>query len=142
MMTLKQSFISFLQSDEISGIGNFRQVDDKLTTFSYNRINFLYVYDSDDSSIFHLIVPKVEVYSEELKDKMIDFTMRYKIAKVIKVDDSVWFSFEQLVLNPKEGDYRLFKLAIKILSSLLLEWKGIAQNNENNPRAPMEVAQE
>lgn len=138
-MTLKQSFISFLQSDEISGISNFRQVDEKLTLFTYKRINFLYVYDPDDSSIFHLIVPKIETYNSELLEKMIDFTMRYKIAKVIKVDDSIWFSFEQLVLNQKEEDYRLFKLAIKILSSMLIEWKVVNDSKENNTIAPEEV---
>lgn len=123
MMTTQQAFISFLQSNEIQGITNFRQVDASLTLFSYQGINFLYVYETNDSNVFHLIVPKIEEYDERLKDKMLDFTMRYKIAKVIRVDDSIWLSFEQIVFNQKEGDYKLFKLAIKILTSMMKEWK-------------------
>lgn len=122
-MTTQQAFISFLQSNEIQGITNFRQVDASLTLFSYQGINFLYVYETNDSNVFHLIVPKIEEYDERLKDKMLDFTMRYKIAKVIRVDDSIWLSFEQIVFNQKEGDYKLFKLAIKILTSMMKEWK-------------------
>ena len=123
MMTLQQAFISFLQSNEVSGISNFRQVDSRLTLFTYQGINFLFAYDNDDATIFHLIVPKIEEYSEKLNSKMLDFTMRYKIAKVIHVDDYIWLSFEQIVLNQKEEDYRLFKLGIKILSSMFKDWK-------------------
>lgn len=122
-MTTQQVFFSFLQSNEIQGITNIRQIDASLTSFSYQGVNFLYAYETNDSNFFHLIVPKIEEYNEQLKDKMLDFTMRYKIAKAIRVDDSIWLSFEQIVFNQKEGDYRLFKIAIKILYSMIREWK-------------------
>lgn len=122
-MTTQQAFLSFLQSDEIQGITNVRQVDASLTLFSYQGVNFLYAYEASDSNIFHLIVPKIEEYNDELRDKMLDFTMRYKIAKAIRVDNTIWLSFEQIVFNQKEGDYKLFKIAIKILTSMIREWK-------------------
>lgn len=122
-MTIQQAFFSFLQSNEIQGITNIKQVNASLTLFSYQGINFLYAFEADDSNIFHLIVPKIEEYNELSKDKMLDYTMRYKIAKVIRVDDSIWLSFEQIVFNQKEGDYKLFKIAIKILTSMIREWK-------------------
>lgn len=124
-MTLQQSFFSYLQSNEITGVSNIRHVDAKLTLFTYQGINFLYIYESDDSNVFHLIVPKIEEYHKGLEEKMLDYTMRYKIAKAIRVDESVWLSFEQIVFNQKEGDFRLFKLAIKILVSMTKEWKNI-----------------
>lgn len=83
----------------------------------------MYVYESNDANIFHLIVPKIEEYRDGLEEKMLDFTMRYKIAKVIRVDNFIWFSFEQIVFNQKEEDYRLFKLSIKVLASMLRDWK-------------------
>ena len=132
MMTIQQAFISFLQSDEIQGVSNFRQVSENLTFFSYQGINYLFAYEVNDPNIFHLIVPKIEDYKDELQEKMIDFTMRYKIAKVIHVDNSIWLSFEHIVFNQKEGDYRLFKLAIKILSSMLKEWRTYPTQNNNN----------
>ena len=61
---------------------------------------------------------------------------------MIQVDDAVWFSFEQLVLNQKEGGYRLFKLTIKILTSMFLEWKGVTCTNENSIRVPEESVME
>lgn len=132
MMTVKQSFISFLQSEEIPGITNFRQVDQSLTLFTYQGINFLFAYEDTDSTVFHLIVPKIEAYNVELDEKMLDFTKRYKIAKAIRVDDFIWLSFEQLVFNQKEGDYRMFKIGIKILSSMLREWKGASHVEQFN----------
>jgi hypothetical protein len=130
MKSLQQAFNSFLQSDEISGVSNYRQFDAKTTLFSYEGINFLYVYESDDPSFFHLIVPRIEVFSDGLYSRMLDFSQRYKIAKVLLIDNHVWFSFEQIVLNIIEGDYRLFKLSLKILVTMFNEWRSSESTGE------------
>lgn len=122
-MTLQNAFTTFLQSEEANGFTDIRQISADLTIFSYSGIHFLYSYQADDPNVFRLIIPKVELYREELIHRMLDFTKRYKVAKVIELDDTIWFSYEQLVFNQKEGDYRLFKIAIKILTAMFREWK-------------------
>lgn len=123
-MNLKQSFLAFLESDEMSDVvSNVRQISDKLTLFTYKEINFVYVFREDDSNYFQLLVPKIEDYSEQVNDKLLDFSKRYKIAKAVVIKDSVWFSFEQIVLNITEGDFQLYKIAIRVLLAMVREWK-------------------
>ena len=102
--------------------------EDRYIIFMYQQIYFLFVYEKDEPLFFHLIVPKIEQFDDSLLIKMIDFTQHYKIAKAIQVGDSIWLSFEYLFLNIVEGDFRIFKIAIKTLSGMFRDWRKDGDN--------------
>jgi hypothetical protein len=80
------------------------------------------LYDTDDPYYFRLVLPRIADYNEIQEADINKFALEksgeYKICKLVVIDNNIWASFEQIILNPDaENDY-IYDAALRILSSI------------------------
>lgn len=117
-------FIKYLSS--LPGAKIQKQEGDKIT-FEYNDLTFLFIIDSRDPSYVRLVLPGIASVDdieghENLCDILNDYNVKYKAAKMIRIERLIHLSFEQFLYS-KEGASELFARMISILVSVFKDFR-------------------
>lgn len=132
-MTLFQSFKDFLvrKFPDIS-----INIDQNTTSisFSYNSLNYRYVFYEDDPLYFRLFLPRVGVPNNcdigKLCECACNLSAKYKVGKIIRIDEEFWIAFEQLILFPDSNNDQIYEMSIKVLSSMIIEFREFINNSQ------------
>lgn len=109
-------------------------------SFSYDGLNFLFIYSSDDPSYFRMMLPRIFIHDsnnsqeEKVRLKLDELNLSFRVAKAIVVDSenqkTVWILFEQFAYS-ENGISLLFDSGIAILRGFIQEFrafeKGLTQ---------------
>lgn len=95
--------------------------------FSIEGMNFLAFYNKDDDpAYFKIMLPRVEVILDESKqdifDKCIKMSSRFKVGKAIILNDAVWLSAE-IFLPEKYDGIALFCRMISLLRDMFNQYR-------------------
>lgn len=112
------AFQNYLSSNGIS----FNREDDTAISFEKEGLHFLFIYNDSDPYYFRLILPNVATLTDENRQRMHEIAntlnLRFKVAKVIILDNNVWVSAEQFVYS-RERLNDLFTRAISLLALVI-----------------------
>ena len=130
-MTLFQSFRNYLYRRYPSAPVNI-QPDTTIIGFTLDSLNFRYSFNDSDPSYYRLMLPRVavpdSVHLEDLCKLACEISAKYKVGKIVRVNDDFWISYEQLFLTPEMINDEFYDMSIRILSAMIREFKdGIAR---------------
>lgn len=119
-MTLYQSFRRYLQNKEIVVEPGSEQ--GSLFIFRIDNLSYVFYYDNNYPHYFRLMLPYIANYdnvdANELNKRALRLSGEYKVGKLFVVDNQIWASFEQIILNPDADNSEIFETGIRILSFL------------------------
>lgn len=117
-MTLYQSFRNFLRRNNISEEPS--SIENSSIIFKYKNLNYVFLYDNDSPNYFRLILPRIasceRINAAELYIEALKASAEYKIAKLVLIDNQIWASFEQIILDSDADNSEIYNMGIKILS--------------------------
>ncbi len=125
-MTIIDAFTAFLQ--EFNTDIHYDLVDNTVQ-FNWDSCNFVLFYNQDDPLYFRLMLPRVASYSEDNQNKLDSIALalatKYKVGKAIRVnhDGTLWLSVECFLSSLHVDNSRLFIRAMRILKSMLNEFR-------------------
>lgn len=118
-MTLYQSFRRYLKKNTISEEQG--SVEGSSILFKRNNLYYVYLYDNDNPYYFRLLLPRITDYDNineaELNKMALEASAEYKIAKLVVIDNQIWASFEQIILDPDAENSEIYDMGIRILNA-------------------------
>lgn len=117
-MTLYQSFVNYLQKKNIPKESGSSE---GTILFKYNNLNYVFVYDVEEPYYFRLLLPRISDCNDGndigLYRYALELSNKYKVGKMVIINNSIWVSFEQIVMNPNADNDFIYDMAIRVLSS-------------------------
>lgn len=120
-----EEFYKFLSSPNY----DITNKSDDSIAFSYNGLNYLFVYDNNDPYYLRLLLPNV-INVEDFKDKgnlndvINDYNSKFKTVKLIIIDNSLWFSIEQFVYSKDNNSLnQLFSRIISVIETVIMNFR-------------------
>lgn len=143
-MTLYQSFTRYLEKEKISLDKN--QNTGSLILFKKEGLYFVFQSDEDFPRYFRLMLPKIlncdELNRANLYQRTLEISAEFKVGKLGVVDNYLWASFEQIILDTNADNSKIFEFGITILENMHKELKHMVEsqqcentNNDNNEQS-------
>ncbi|MBR1447252.1 MAG: hypothetical protein IJ588_00705 [Prevotella sp.] len=105
------------------------QIDGNEVTFSVNQLNFLFRSFPDDPFFIQMFLPKIEDYEvKERRDIIADINRRFKVAKIVEIDERPWIVADCFVYS-KENGHALIGRLIKLLTDVINEYRENVTNS-------------
>ena len=126
-MDILKFFTAFLKENNIQ----YNQTNHSVA-FSNDGKNYLLINDATDENYFRLTLPKLgipkKISPNNLKDIFLDLTSKFKVGKVVKIENNgtneFWLSCEQLLIGNSMDDCSyIFSRSMKILSEMLDDYR-------------------
>ena len=118
-MTLLQSFRRYLKIRNIDELQS--SSDSSSIIFRHNNLYYVYIYDSDNPYYFRLLLPRIADYSNideaKLNKMALEASAEYKIAKFVVIENQIWASFEQIILDADSENSEIYDMGIRILAA-------------------------
>ena len=118
-MTLLQSFRRYLKKNNIDELQG--SSDSSSIIFRQNNLFYVYLYDGDNPYYFRLLLPRIADYSNineaELNKMALEASAEYKIAKFVVIENQIWASFEQIILDADSDNSEIYDMGIRILAA-------------------------
>lgn len=132
-MTLFQSFARYVKKNNLEIT---KDSEEGISiVFRYNNLSFVYLYDSNSPHFFRLMLPRLADYNGvndcELNRRSLEISAEYKIGKLIVINNSIWASFEQTILDTDADNSDFYDMGIRILEAIyqkLYEFVHAGQN--------------
>ena len=117
-MTIYYSFRKYLKKNNIHEEQG--SIEGASLLFKHNNLYYVYLYDNDDPNYFRLLVPKIVDYNNneaKLNKYALEVSAEYKVAKLVVIENQIWASFEQIILDPDKDNTVIFDMGIRILNA-------------------------
>lgn len=96
---------------------------DNEVVFSINQLNFMFRTYPDDPFFFQLILPNIDGDNIiERRDVIADINRRFKVAKIIEVEDRLWIVADSFVFSDENGEKLIARL-IRLLTDVINEYR-------------------
>lgn len=116
-MTLYQSFRNYLEKKGVSIDQNSEQGN--MLLFKYESLSYVFYFDFHYPHYFRLMLPYISSYQNidenALNKNALELSGEYKVAKLFIVENRLWASFEQLILDPDVDNTEIFETGMRIL---------------------------
>lgn len=118
-MTLYQSFRKYLRRNNITE----EQGSQEGTSifFKNNNLFFVFLYDSESPNYFRMLLPYIanfeHIDAAELCKHALEISAEYKVAKLVVIENQIWASFEQIILEPDADNSEIYNMGIGILQA-------------------------
>lgn len=121
-MTLYQSFRKYLKKNNIPEEQG--SVEGSSILFKQNNLYYVFLYDKDNPNYFRLLLPKIAGYEHvneaELNKLALEASAEYKVAKLVVIDNQIWASFEQIILDSDAENSEIYNMGIRVLNACYL----------------------
>lgn len=125
---MRTSFENYLRALNIT----FNNQDADVISFNYHGLNFLCVTDCNDPYFIRLVLPNIaeENNINNINQVINDYNVKYKAAKMLLINNSIWISIEQFVYYNDNMNVinAMFSRMINILENIIHDFR----NNEIN----------
>lgn len=125
---MRTSFENYLRALNIT----FNNQDSDVISFNYHGLNFLCVTDCNDPYFIRLVLPNIaeENNINNINQVINDYNVKYKAAKMLLINNSIWISIEQFVYYNDNMNVinAMFSRMINILENIIHDFR----NNEIN----------
>lgn len=133
-MTLYQSFRRYLRNKSISVEDS--SIEGTTIVFRHNNLTYVYLYDSENPYYFRLLLPRIADYENldeaRLNKKALELSGEYKIAKIVVMDNQIWVSFEQMILDPEAENTQIYNVGLGVLHACYLSVTEYANSLRHN----------
>lgn len=134
-MTLLQSFRRYLKKHNIAELQE--SSDNSSIIFRQNNLFYVYLFDSDNPYYFRLLLPRIADYSNineaELNKMALEASAEYKIAKFVLIENQIWASFEQIILDAESDNSEIYDMGIRILAACYQRVRNYLSAHSQNP---------
>lgn len=134
-MTLLQSFRRYLKKHNIAELQE--SLDSSSIIFRQNNLFYVYLYDSDNPYYFRLLLPRIADYRNineaELNKMALKASAEYKIAKFVVIENQIWASFEQIILDADSDNSEIYDMGIRILAACYQRVRDYLSSHSQNP---------
>ena len=114
---------------EENGIEAQEQDNDVL--FSINQLNFIFRTFTEDPNFVQLILPNVdECSARERREVIAEINRRFKVAKIIEVDDKPWIVADSFVYSNENGKILIGRL-VGLLTDVFKEYRNKTSETSN-----------
>lgn len=133
-MTLLQSFKRYLKINNIDELQE--SPDSSSIIFRHKNLYYVYLYDSDNPYYFRLLLPRIADYSNinegDLNKMALEISAEYKIAKLVVIENQIWASFEQIILDADSENSEIYDMGIRILAACYLRIRDYLSSHSQN----------
>lgn len=133
-MTLYQSFRKYLKKNTIPEEQG--SVEGSSILFKQNNLYYVFLYDNDTPNYFRLLLPKIAGYDhmdEAALNKMaLEASAEYKVAKLVVIDNQIWASFEQIILDPDAENSEIYNMGIRILNACYIRISSFVKTHKQD----------
>ena len=136
-MTLYQSFRKYLKKKNIEvEQGSIEGVQ---IIFRHDNLYYAYIYDAGTPYYYRLLLPRIsELYQNneaELYRIALEASAEFKVGKLVIIENMIWASFEQIILDTDADNTEIFDTGIRVLSGLYQRISSyINSHGHANPR--------
>ncbi len=134
-MTLLQSFRRYLKKHNIAELQE--SPNSSSIIFRQNNLFYVYLFDSDNPYYFRLLLPRIADYSNineaELNKMALEASAEYKIAKFVVIENQIWASFEQIILDADSDNSEIYDMGIRILAACYQRVRNYLSAHGQNP---------
>lgn len=124
---MKQKLEEYLEEN-----GFEAQHDDNDVMFSVNGLNYLCHFYPEDPYFIQLMLPQVDDKSaKDLRDVIADINRRFKVAKIIEVDDKPWIVAECFTYSSENGKILIGRM-VKLLTDVIMYYRRQTSEPVNN----------
>ena len=131
-MTLFQSFKRYLEKEGIPIEKGSNS--ESLLLFKKDLFYYAFTYNDSDPHYFRLLLPNIwKCEGQDLEfiyKKALEVSAEYKIGKFGIVDNCLWASFEQLILDTNANNVEIFACGIIMLEMMCKEIKKIIKTHQ------------
>lgn len=122
---MRQKLDEYLEENGIEA-----QCDDNDVVFSINRLNYVCRFFSDDPYYIQIMLPHIDQKSaHEVRDIIADINRRFKVAKIIEVDDNPWIVADCFVYSIDKGKLLIGRM-VRVLTDVYEEYRQLTSETE------------